>query len=55
MNAYPAAEGGLVKSASVAKSGGARDHGLSTGLDEEMEKLARQKFALSSCPARTEA
>lgn len=45
------AERHLVRSTSVAESGVAREHGLSTDLDEEMDKLTRVRAALRSGPA----
>lgn len=47
---YPAAEKGVAKSTRVAKSIGALEHGLSTDLDEEADKLARENAALGSGP-----
>lgn len=43
---YHAAEGEPARSTGVAESSVAREHGLSTAFDEEVDKLAKDKAAL---------
>lgn len=53
MTVWLEAEKCLARSTGLAESGSVREHGFSTDLNQETEKLALEKAALSSGPAET--